>query len=233
MSEGVGWIVPGTGTKPLTGFAHGAAGIAWALLTLYSHDPRPEYKRLALQAISYENAHYSDDHDNWPDFRPDSSGWGRSWCHGAPGIGLARIECLKILEEPILRRDALRALQATKNAFLLENNSLCHGNLGNLETIMAAEAWIQKEDVILSTCLDQVARNVANDIRHNEPRCGNPLGVETIGLMTGLSGIGLGLLHVGERKLIPSVLLLQKPSFISCSNERSAHKPQDLLGHYS
>ena len=33
--SGVGWLVPGMGERPLAGFSHGTAGIAWALLGLW------------------------------------------------------------------------------------------------------------------------------------------------------------------------------------------------------
>ena len=49
------------------------------------------------------------------------------------------------------------------------------------------------------------------DIRANGYRCGTPLGVETPGLMTGLAGIGYGLLRVAEPQRVPAVLVLAPP----------------------
>jgi lantibiotic modifying enzyme len=40
---------------------------------------------------------------------------------------------------------------------------------------------------------------------------GVPLGVEVPGLMTGLSGIGYGLLRLARPELVPSVLALAAP----------------------
>ncbi|HEY0636728.1 MAG TPA: hypothetical protein VGD67_03710, partial [Pseudonocardiaceae bacterium] len=40
------------------------------------------------------------------------------------------------------------------------------------------------------------------------PRCGTPDAVPTPGLLSGLAGIGYGLLRLGFRERVPSVLLL-------------------------
>jgi lantibiotic modifying enzyme len=41
------------------------------------------------------------------------------------------------------------------------------------------------------------------------PRCGTPDGVLSPGLLTGLSGIGYGLLRLGFPEIVPSILLLE------------------------
>ncbi len=41
--------------------------------------------------------------------------------------------------------------------------------------------------------------------------CGLPLAVETPGLMTGLSGVGGGLLRAAKPRRVPSVLTLDPP----------------------
>ena len=89
---GAAW--PGRAAKPATGFAHGAAGIAYALLRLHQRCPDERLAEAARRAIAYERANFSAAKGNWLDVRaltdPARPRYGNSWCHGAPGIGLAR-----------------------------------------------------------------------------------------------------------------------------------------------
>ncbi|MBV8933637.1 MAG: hypothetical protein JO285_13930, partial [Kutzneria sp.] len=67
----------------------------------------------------------------------------RAWCHGAPGIGLARAEILGYLDGADgdtagIRLDLRRAADAMLGAITggrftgVGNRSLCHGDVGNL-----------------------------------------------------------------------------------------------------
>ena len=53
----------------LTGFSHGAAGIGYALLWLYTKTGKKEFENAAKRAFSYENSWFDGQYDNWPDFR--------------------------------------------------------------------------------------------------------------------------------------------------------------------
>ena len=57
------------GSKPLTGFAHGAAGIAAALLRLFGETQSSSFLDAAIDGIRYERDVYSSEAQNWPDFR--------------------------------------------------------------------------------------------------------------------------------------------------------------------
>jgi lantibiotic modifying enzyme len=52
---------------------------------------------------------------------------------------------------------------------------------------------------------------ILENIERDGWQCGNPLGVETPGLMTGIAGIGYGLLRLADPDRVPSVLTLQPP----------------------
>jgi len=77
----------------MTGFAHGYAGIALALSTYGNFRNKREYLSIALKVIEKENEYFSEKVSNWKDLRKDDS-YGNYWCHGAPGIGLARLKML-------------------------------------------------------------------------------------------------------------------------------------------
>jgi lantibiotic modifying enzyme len=59
--------------------------------------------------------------------------------------------------------------------------------------------------------VNRLAAIILETIHRHEWLCGNPSGVESPGFMTGLAGIGYGLLRVAEPKCIPSVLVLAPP----------------------
>ena len=86
----------GSGANPVTrglnGMSHGAAGFAYALSSLAAATGREDFAKAASECIAYEDATYDDMHHNWPDWRGSNAPtWPCQWCHGAPGIGLARL----------------------------------------------------------------------------------------------------------------------------------------------
>ena len=56
-----------------------------------------------------------------------------------------------------------------------------------------------------------MASPIVERVRGKEYPCGTPLGVDSPGLMTGLAGIGYGLLRLAEPARVPSVLTLEPP----------------------
>lgn len=96
---GCGWpALPSTlnmQSRPMIGFAHGTAGIASALFELHRQTGREEtaYRDVARRALRYEDSFFNHEVGNWPDLRvqpPAPQQFPVAWCHGAPGIVLAR-----------------------------------------------------------------------------------------------------------------------------------------------
>jgi type 2 lantibiotic biosynthesis protein LanM len=215
MPHGLGWLPKGAGSKPLTGFSHGAAGIAWALLKLATVTGEERFRTTALAALEYERSLFSPESGNWPDLRdPEASGvagasFAMAWCHGAPGIGLGRLLCLRHLDDPQIRSEIDAALATTLGRGFGNNHSLCHGDLGNLDTLL--EASLALGEPRWRAEVDRVAAIILESTRQNGWLCGNPLGVESPGLMTGLAGIGYELLRLAEPDRVPSPLALEPP----------------------
>jgi lantibiotic modifying enzyme len=213
MAQGHGWRVPAAGDAPLAGFSHGAAGISWALLNLSAVTGQARFREAALNGILYERSLFSPQAGNWPDLRVlepglGSNGFVTAWCHGAPGIGLGRLCSLPHLDDAAIRAEIDIALQTTAARGCGFNFSLCHGDLGNLELLLHAADTI---DPRWREAVDQMAGVVVEGIAREGWRCGVPLGVETPGLMTGIAGIGYGLLRLAEPGRVPSVLTLAPP----------------------
>ncbi len=89
------------------------------------------------------------------------------------------------------------------------NHSLCHGDLGNLELLLQASQVLPDPQWKAQT--ERIASAILESIDQHGWLCGVPLGVETPGLMTGLAGIGYGLLRLAEPERVPSVLTLEPP----------------------
>jgi len=90
------------------------------------------------------------------------------------------------------------------------NHSLCHGDLGNLELVREASRVLEDED--LKTKAERIASGVLTQIEQEGPRCGASIHTEIPGLLTGLAGIGYGLLRAVYPDRVPSVLLLELPA---------------------
>ncbi len=214
IGDGAGWTVLINPERPLTGFSHGASGIAWALLRLYEVTGKEEFKQTARRALSFERRLFSPVAKNWPDLRGSAVDQGEpkfmtAWCHGAPGVGLSRLRMRRLLDDPVLDEDLAAALETTLRHGFGSNHSLCHGDLGNLELFL--EAHLASGGESLAQSLSHLTSQIFLSIQENGCISGVPLGVETPGLMNGLAGIGYGLLRLVEPRYVPSVLLLDPP----------------------
>lgn len=219
--SGLGWLTRVSPEVPLTGFSHGAAGIAWALLGLADETGETRFREAAIQAIEYERGLYSPAARNWPDLRGRTAEQARAqadappnymctWCHGAPGVGLARLHALGQLDDEALRPEVSAALATTLAEGFGANHSLCHGDLGNLDFVLQADERLA--DAELHARRERLAAGVVASIEHNGWLCGVPTGVETPGLMLGIAGIGYGLLRLADPARVPSLLTLAPPA---------------------
>ena len=201
--------MPPMGDEPqrdLTGYSHGTAGIALALLELHALTGDASLREAAQGAIAYERRWFDEQQKNWPDFR-SASGCGMAWCHGAPGIGLSRLRAAQLTGDATMRAEAETALQTTYGALVhpspYDNFSLCHGLAGN------AELFLGSGEPRHRAVAENVGRMAVQAIA--APRqpwpCGVNGGGETPGLMLGLAGIGWFYLRLHD-PAVPSVLLL-------------------------
>ena len=195
--------------RPLTGFSHGAAGIAYALLRLAASTGRVEYRDAAVEAIAYENDLFDPSVGNWPDLRePSQPAYANSWCHGAPGIGLARLGGLQALDTESIRADIDAALRSTLARDVDGLDHVCCGNFGRIDVLLAAGDRLGRVELV------EAARSRARTIarRAGSPARlrldgGLPPQVASPGFFQGLSGIGYQLLRVTRPRTLPSVLM--------------------------
>ena len=199
----------------LTGFAHGAAGIAWSLLRLTSATGDARFADGAWRAFAFENARFVADAANWPDLRESEDGddavtCGAAWCHGGPGIGLSRARAMHLRSDVADRRDTEAALRVTMRQLAAVasdvefDGTLCHGRAGLIELACTlADALGDAE--AMATALAEACRAAE---RHAHDPARWPVSVlrgSDPSLMVGLAGIGHAYLRLADPS-VPSVL---------------------------
>ena len=194
--------------KPLTGFSHGAAGIAYALLRLYAVTKDQAYLQAAEEGIAYERSVFSTAAANWPDLREHQPKFMVTWCHGAPGIALARLGSLSIYQTNEIYQDIEVALQTTQKYGLQGIDHLCCGNFGRIEVLLVAAQKLGRPQ-LLETAQKKAAWVVAQADKISAYQLFNNLqnSLYNPGLFQGTAGIGYQLLRLAYPKVLPVVLL--------------------------
>ncbi|EFL13761.1 conserved hypothetical protein [Streptomyces sp. C] len=227
-----------TGATPTAGgrgFTTGAAGLGWALLRFAEAEAEAEaeagtgtgagaeagasaeagagagaraeggggrYRVAGLSALRAAVAG-----DPGPDGGPAAGAGGReardpAWCRGRAGIALAVLDAPGALDDPHLAAWSRRTVEALGRDRPAADDSLCHGEAGVCELLghgavpEARPHWIRRAGALLGSAEETGARS------------GAPGGVAHPGLLTGLAGIGHGLLRAGFPDRVPSLLLL-------------------------
>lgn len=216
VEPGVGWLTP-LAECPLAGFSHGVAGFAWALLELTALTGDERYQTLASRSLAYERTLFVPQYNNWIDKRIISMDensqlphqFMTAWCHGAPGVALGRTLGLPYLDEPMIRDEIQTAIATTlRETVYTTSHCLCHGIAGNAEIIRFAAEKLNRPD--WHQAAQKYAAHVAVQTLAGKWVCGL-INMETPGLMLGVAGIGLSLLHFSAPAQVPSVLRLQPP----------------------
>ena len=184
-------------SAPLTGLAHGAAGIALALAEAALILDEPPYLDAAVRGLAYEASVFTADAGNWPDYREGSSGgFMLGWCAGAPGIALTRMRMLELAPDhpdaDRWARDLDTAAETTARSPLLARDHLCCGNLGRAAVLRVLGA--RTGDAAWESASREIAVAVVTRAGAGLPRTllgDAPADVIAVpGLMTGLGGAG-------------------------------------------
>lgn len=219
--------------RPLCGFSHGTSGIGFVFLELGHYFKNPAFYEVADQTFAYENAYYDTKMANWPDFRlhmwrhdqvvelerayeagdlkPFTKTEGmNAWCHGAAGIGLARMHAYTLSGNKKYLKDTRRALDKTKLTIgHLNNFSLCHGEGGNAEDFIESYALFHdKEDLRHAERIGDAAIHQRAQLKRyvsGMEMTYTGKGEDT-SLFNGIAGVGYFLLRLHDQKKTPSIL---------------------------
>lgn len=188
---------PDSEGRVLGGFAHGTSGNAFALLRLFARTGDPALREAAVEGIAFERTLFDAMTDTWWD--PRSGGLLRdvAWCHGAPGIALARLGSLDVYDGPEVRTELRMLLRKTRSAADAVLDDLCCGNAGRAEILLRADRSLADG----STLAD--ARALALRVIGRGAPGGGPT------LFRGLAGIGYTLLRLADPERLPCILSLE------------------------
>ena len=206
---------------PLCGMAHGASGVALALAEAGRVSGQPErYREAVGEALRYERSWFDPLAGGWPDLREWRSRGEEPprpalWCHGAAGIGLARLAVNRSLPSPAVRAEAVYALQAAVAAAadrvvagaVPAGLTVCHGLGGVLDLLVEAHRDFG-EDEHRARGVD-IAERALLLLGDDVDRW--PGGVQEQpgpGLMNGLAGTMLVLARLSAPREVASVGLL-------------------------
>lgn len=207
-ANGGSWLGQGRGKQALTGMSHGAAGFAYALASLAASTGSSEYAHAAAQCIAFENAGYDARRGNWRDFRGDAQApWPCQWCHGAPGIGMARAASIKRsrLDADLLTMDVRNALVGVERGWPGHVDTLCCGTLGSVEFFCEAADVLDRDD-LREQAAQRLAAVIAEAAASGDYRWNVGRRQFNLGLFRGLAGVGYTLLRRVDRSL-PNVLI--------------------------
>lgn len=198
--------------RALTGFSHGAAGIAHALMRLAEASGDDRFRVAAEEGIAFESRLFRPDRGNWPDLRDGAGddatpGFAVGWCNGAPGIALARLATPRLLADPIVCAEVDAAVATTCACGAGGLDHPCCGSMGRIETLLLA-ARVRARPDLAARAHRTAARVVRRAQRAGGYRFpGLAADEHAPGLFTGLAGIGHQLLRLRDPERIPPVLL--------------------------
>jgi lantibiotic biosynthesis protein len=219
--KGWSWDTLGAPNEPhLLGFGHGVSGIAYALGLVAATTDRREFLDAAREGLRYERAHFRASEGNWPDLRSfvQAGPTGEApcmlaWCHGAPGIGFARLALHGLYpDDASIIAEAETAVRTTAATLGHSspgtgNFSLCHGDGGNADLLILAADVLSRPD--LRREAENAAARALDRIEGTRAPwpCGVPAAGESPNLLLGLAGIGYFFLRLYDSQEIPSALL--------------------------
>jgi lantibiotic modifying enzyme len=175
------------------------------------------------EGLRYEQSQFSSEEGNWRDYRADaadvdSEAYQFGWCHGAPGIGMARFRLIELgFDSPAIRQDLDVALATTERKLDYADSPgqrdfcICHGLAGNAElpllisNLPGHESLREKAERVGQLGVDRFEKT-GMPWPYNLGGTG-----ETPSLFCGMAGIGYFYLRLWRPDRVPSILLLRPP----------------------
>jgi type 2 lantibiotic biosynthesis protein LanM len=202
-------VWPTMGGRHTSGFSHGSAGIVYALLRLYALTGDASLLEAAREGLLYEDHALVYERGNWAEEAgKERLEFGFSWCHGAPGIGLARIGGLPMLDTASIRRDIDVALQTTQQIGVTGPDTLCCGSCGRIEFLLTAARQLDRPE-LAETAMRVAEQMLSRAEQRGEFSYGSvlPWWIARPHLFHGTAGIGYTLLRLAQPDVLPCLLL--------------------------
>lgn len=187
-------------SKVLPGLAHGISGIAMSLVRLYSVSDNTDYLDAAKRGFTFVHSTYSHKHGTWPDVFNDTSKTRGSlylsqWCHGAAGIGLARLDCFKYINCDEAVKDIDNSISNVIASSASSLDQLCCGNFGRLELLISA-GDVSKDSNLLSVAKARSAQLATRGNSAGQFGWASGTNRQNPTLFFGMAGVGYQLLRL-------------------------------------
>ena len=168
---------------------------------MISQKPPPNAPRLKI--LSYDS-----EHRNWPDLRASQTHWPCQWCHGATGIGLARLGISKRRGALTEQADIENAVAGVQLNVPTPVDTLCCGTLGGIEFLCEAGGVLERGD-LRDTAAQRLLAVVERAGATGDYRWNNGKRQFNLGLFRGLAGVGYTLLRQAAEPNtpLPNVLI--------------------------
>jgi len=201
--------------QKLLGFAHGTAGIAYALGKLGHETGSVPFNRASARGLTFVLHHFAAAEGNWPLSASQDETVGTAfmtaWCHGAPGVALA----LGGLAHRSDENPVLRAALATSAQWRPGRaDHLCCGTLGRSEILLTLGSQLDMPEATVAArdLAEHVIRRARRERHFRLSGAGPEYRVFDPGLFRGLSGIGYALLRLSSVSHLPAVLAFEAPA---------------------
>jgi lantibiotic modifying enzyme len=129
-----------------------------------------------------------------------------AWCHGAPGIALARLGGLGALDTTDIRTDIDIGLETTRRFGAGGVDHLCCGGMGRADVLIEGARRLGRPE-LLKAAHQQAGWAVRRAEREGGYRTQSGHGMVDPGFFSGVAGIGYTLLRLAHSESLPSVLL--------------------------
>ena len=216
-------MTPDRKSPPMAGVAHGAAGIALALMALHQRLPNPAYVAAVRGGLAFADRLYDESEGNWVDARFEysrndgriSGTFQTAWCHGAAGIMLVRLHAAAADPEQasLHRRMAHRAAATIAHGLDQKlsqrqcDATLCHGLFGLSEALTTYGRAVG-DDSCEAKSLHVASLLLPRYHGLEQWPSGINAGGPSPSLMVGAAGVGYHLLRLAGRGAVPPILTL-------------------------
>ena len=183
------------------GYVHGNAGIMAQLSRAAKYITNDRIYEAIDASLKYEREErYDSEKERW--ILRNGVHY-MSWCNGIAGMLIAKMIMTKSRgTSELFEQEIHRLAYQLKNVGFGVTNCLCHGDMGSLVVLKNAADYIQDEELskeCRATSAEFIKKNINKDMFVREDW----------GLMTGVSGVGFGLLELMEDKdILLSILSL-------------------------
>ena len=203
------WAGEGSRQRHLNGMSHGASGFGYAFALLAEVSGQNKFLLALEDSLKNEDQNFNPEVSNWFLLETDTPLRKApcQWCHGAVGIGIARMAIASKVDSGFARfeMDIKRAVRGASLRANHSNDSLCCGSLGYIELLKSASLFFSNPKSATQAQVE-FKKVIANAHRSGKYLLVGIQGEMPLGLFTGLAGVGYSALRQLQPKL-PNILI--------------------------